>query len=88
MKKVYTKPVLAVESFQLDVAVASCSGENAVVLNYSEKSCNFAAGSMIYFTEGNSAGCNFDAVNPNEFGDAICYHGYNSSIPSIMFIAS
>lgn len=88
MKKVYTKPILAVESFQLDVAVASCSGDGAISLSYGEKSCNFDAGSMIYFTDGNSAGCNFDAVNPNEFGDAICYHGYNSNIPGIMFIAS
>ena len=42
MKKAYTKPYLAVESFQLNAAVASsCSSQNKVAMNANVDTCNF-----------------------------------------------
>lgn len=83
MKKTYSKPRIVIESFQLDVGVASCTG--GINIHKSERECEFDAGGMLYFTTGN-ADCNFDAVNPNEFGDDLCYHGYNSG--GLIFISS
>ena len=82
MKKVYKKPMIVIESFQLDAGVAACEGIN---IHKAESECEFDAGSMVYFTSTN-LDCNFDAVNPNEFGDDLCYHGYNSG--GLTFIAS
>ncbi len=39
MKRTYAKPYLIVEPFQLDTAVASCSGENGIALGYSYETC-------------------------------------------------
>ena len=42
MKKTYTKPYLAVESFQLNAAVASsCSSQNRIAINADVDTCNF-----------------------------------------------
>lgn len=42
MKKTYTKPYLAVESFQLDAAIAtSCSSQGKAVLTQAVESCTF-----------------------------------------------
>ena len=39
MKKEYTKPFLAVESFQLDAAVAGACKENGVAINHTLDTC-------------------------------------------------
>ena len=40
MKKTYTKPYIAVESFQLDAAIAApCSSEGETALNYAIATC-------------------------------------------------
>lgn len=85
MKKQYEKPVLLMESFQLDVGVAACDGIEAIPIHKSEMECHFDAGDMIYFAAEN-ASCNYDPVNPNEWGDSECYHGYNSG--GITFFSS
>lgn len=81
MKKVYGKPRIVIESFQLDVGIAACD----VSIHKSEYECEYEAGSMVFFTEENMD-CNYDVVNPNDFGDKECYHGYNSG--GVIFIAS
>ena len=88
MKKKYSKPIAVIESFQLDTGVAACSdgGQNAVVINKSEYDCEFDAGGLIYFT-GENDDCNFDAVSPGDFGDKLCYHGYNNEM-GLIFISS
>ncbi len=88
MKKRYSKPMAVFESFQLDTGVAACSdgGQNAVVINKNEKDCEFDAGGLVYFTNGNND-CNFDAVSPGDFGDKLCYHGYNNGM-GLIFISS
>lgn len=86
MKKKYSKPVAVIESFQLDTGVASCTGDGGYAIGYSQDSCEYPAGTAIYFTAGNKD-CTVDVVNPNEFGDNLCYHGYNN-IANIIFIAS
>ena len=39
-KKKYAKPYLIIEAFQLDTAVASCSGDGGVAINYSFDQCD------------------------------------------------
>ena len=38
-KKKYSRPSVKVETFQIDTAVASCSGEGGVALHYSYETC-------------------------------------------------
>ena len=69
MRKSYQKPILAVESFQLDAAIAgSCSGQGYVPLNHYEKNCQFDGR---FF----SSQCYEDVVTPSNPNDEICYHG-------------
>lgn len=74
MKKVYAKPCLLIEPFQLDTAVASCSGEDGIALGYSYETCT------LWDNEG-------PQVHPQYFGTAcaasvevepgtkVCYNG-------------
>ena len=74
MKKTYTKPYIAVESFQLDAAIAaSCSSENKLALHYSMNTCTAAeeAPGLNYF--GNL--CIHDVQVEGDGNDLICYHG-------------
>lgn len=72
MKRTYGKPVLAVESFQLDAAVAAtCSSQGYIPINYSEDTCSFDNGQ--YFNYNN---CQMDLTGPGGDGnDTPCYHG-------------
>lgn len=68
MRKPYQKPILAVESFQLDAAIAgSCSGQGYAPLNYSEDTCEGRGG---YFSDQ----CKEDVI-PEDPNDEFCYHG-------------
>lgn len=70
MKKVYIKPYLAVESFQLNAAIAaSCSEEGFETLNRYKSGCTHESG---WF-----AGdvCDLDAVGEDGDFDEPCYHG-------------
>ena len=80
MKKAYRKPLLAVESFHLDAAVAtSCTGTGGIPLNHSLYGCKYEA----YFAEGFCASAVIDAKgNPldqgleiNDTNNTFCYHG-------------
>ena len=76
MKKKYKKPVLAVESFQLDAAIAgSCS--NGTPINHYEDNCGYGTSgegfSWYYF---NYKACDFDLTGKGGDGnDTPCYHG-------------
>ena len=79
MKKTYTKPYIAVESFQLDAAIAaSCTSDGKHSLGYTMDSCNLEdnRGStdfvgLHYF--GNA--CIHDVKVEGDGNDLICYHG-------------
>ena len=85
MKKKYSKPIAVFESFQLDTGVAACS-DDGISINKNELDCEFDAGGLVYFTNSNTD-CNFDAVNPGDFDDKLCYHGYNNHL-GVIFISS
>lgn len=80
MKKTYSKPYIAVESFQLDAAIAAaCSSKPGVyALGYSLDTCTLEdnRGStefkgLHYF--GNA--CIHDVKVEGDGNDLICYHG-------------
>lgn len=74
MKKTYTKPYIAVESFQLDAAIAaSCSSEGKTALNYAIATCkDYPDAASGYF--GNS--CTHNVVVEGDGNDLICYHSF------------
>lgn len=92
MKKEYAKPFLALETFQLDAALAgSCGGANMVQLNHSPgRDCEDE------FWQVFGAGwCTFDVVaddgskSPYEESGAYgCYHGPNGESLDALFIYS
>lgn len=85
MKKKYSKPIAVIESFQLDTGVAACS-DNGYSIGRTEYDCEYGSGSAVFFVDANSD-CVIDIVNPNEFNDKLCYHGYNNPA-HIIFISS
>ncbi len=72
MKK-YTKPYLLVESFQLDTAIASCTSDGGMALGKYLSNCTLEEEmpGIGYF----GPACVYDARNPNDPNDTICYHG-------------
>ena len=80
MKKTYSKPYIAVESFQLDAAIASsCSKNNKIPLNYGMNNCDLAdeAPGLGYFGSACAANGGYDVINPNtdDNNGNFCYHG-------------
>ena len=84
MKKAYSKPMIAVESFHLDAAVAaSCSSQGFKPINYGENDCSFDDGQFF-----NLYNCQVDLTGPNGDGnDTICYHGPTAA-GGFIFISS
>lgn len=81
MKKTYTKPYIAVESFQLDAAIAASCSPTKGSLGYSVNTCTLSDEKGIYLpnlpylgfacaNEGNA-----DIVNGGDGNDSPCYHG-------------
>ena len=72
MKKEYKKPLIAVESFQLDAAVAgTCVANGFIPIGHGEDNCWFA--DRQFFNYNN---CQFDLTGPGGDGnDTLCYHG-------------
>ena len=76
MKKKYVKPYIAVESFQLNAAIASCTSEGGIPINKSENDCGFDTGVDNQFQFFNYINCDVDLTGPEGDGnDTICYHG-------------
>ncbi len=71
MKRPYQKPVLGVESFQLNAAIAlSCSAQDYTPIRWYEDECSFEGQFFNLFN------CVVDISGPQLDGnDAICYHG-------------
>ena len=80
MKKAYTKPMIAIETFQLNAGVAACKDN----IHKTQYECEYEADGLVYFGGYNGA-CNWDPEDSGIGGDDICYHGYNSPY---IFIAS
>lgn len=77
MKKKYVKPIIVIESFQLDAAIAaSCSSQDFIPINYGENSCGFdeiSSGRWHFFNYNN---CEMDLTGSGGDGnDTECYHG-------------
>lgn len=77
MKKKYEKPVLIIESFQLDATIASnCSSTNYEPLGYTENDCGYGVGIESDFQYFNYFNCDVDLVGSGaDANDTICYHG-------------
>ena len=74
MKKTYKKPYIAVESFQLDAAIAaSCSSEGKAALNYVIATCKDYADYAVLGYFGIS--CTHNVMDEGDANDLICYHG-------------
>ncbi len=81
MKKDYIKPYLAVESFQLDAAIAgTCSGDGKMPMNHYPDSCNLEDFGEEVF--GSQCGDNVVA-NPGDQSDAICYQAFQANIKDL-----
>lgn len=87
MKKTYTKPYIAVESFQLDAAIASaCSTQGKYTLGYSMNTCTLEdnKGSTEFKGSHYFGGMCLDKVDVEGDGDdLICYHGPVSSATAL-----
>lgn len=72
MKKVYKKPIVVIESFQLDAAVAaSCSSQGYIPINHGENTCTFDNGEFFNYNN-----CQVDLTGSEGDGnDTQCYHG-------------
>ena len=77
MKKKYDKPVLIIESFQLDATVAaSCSSHNYIPINYGENNCGFGEITKDYYQFFGVDNCEFDLTGGRgDNNDTDCYHG-------------
>lgn len=80
MKKAYAAPCLAVESFQLDAAVAgSCSEKDLAILNYAAETCKLYTDSSKTTEDyifGSSCAENLVKYNAGDPNDTLCYHAF------------
>lgn len=87
MKKTYTKPYIAVESFQLNAAIASsCSGDGKHTLGFDIDTCTLEdnRGSTDFIGSnyfGNA--CVHNVVVEGDGNDQICYHGPTVKAPDL-----
>ena len=78
MKREYQKPYLAMESFQLNAAIAaSCSSEGKQPIHYGENTCIMGDDPGESFIEYLGNACALDIVGTvgGDQNDTICYHG-------------
>ena len=84
MKKVYTKPSIAVESFQLDAAVAgTCADKGSLTILHGTENCGYGVpdpGSRLFGHQWqyyNWDNCSVDLTSPfgGDDNDRYCYHG-------------
>ena len=72
MKKVYTRPKVAFESFQLDAALAK---DCQIIMRYGTRTCSvnsFSGPGGEFF---NYYNCQTDLVGDGPNGESVCYHG-------------
>lgn len=74
MKKTYTKPYIAVETFQLDAAIAnSCTSQGKQSLGYAIDDCDLDLELPGYKFIGTQ--CDYDVRVEGDGHDELCYHG-------------
>ena len=85
MKKKYEKPLIAVESFQLDAAIAGACAENgAKPLGYSMTTCTFEYSGDFLF-----AASNVNCIIPFDPTGAECYQPSSTVLgEGLTFLAS
>lgn len=77
MKRKYMKPYLAVESFQLNAAIAgACSGK--IALNHQKDTCTLNDEPNDYGDYIFGKACDFDIVSPDN-ADGACYQVFNAN---------
>lgn len=77
MKRAYKKPSIAVESFQLNAAIAgSCADANKIPLNHGMETCSLGPAGF-YFVLQYECDISFD--DPDD--EFYCYHGSTSLSP-------
>lgn len=82
MKKAYTKPYLAAESFQLDAAVASsCSSQSKLAINANVDTCNFQKINPDITQFG--LACTTNVLMTYGKFNTFCYHGPQIDLMSI-----
>lgn len=89
VKKKYEKPMIVIESFQLDAAVAGTCKETAedqgytyVKLGFGENTCSFDNGQFYNYNN-----CQVDLTGPEGDGnDSLCYHG--PGLANLVFVNS
>lgn len=83
MKKTYMKPILVIESFQLDAAVAaSCSSQGFIPIGHGENTCIAPGGFFNY------QNCEVDLTGVGgDENDTPCYHGPTGAA-GLTFISS
>ena len=83
MKKIYTKPYIAVESFQLDAAIAASCTPTKGSLGYTVNDCTLSDGKGVQMPNAHIIGpaCTSDGVSidiisaGSDANDYYCYHG-------------
>lgn len=78
MKRKYSKPYLAMESFQLNAAIAtSCSSEGKQPIHYGENTCIVGNDSDEQAIEYLGNACKLDIIGKvgGDGNDTLCYHG-------------
>lgn len=78
MKRKYSKPYLAMESFQLNAAIAtSCSSEGKLPIHYGESTCIVGDDADEQVTEYLGNACKLDIIGKvgGDGNDTLCYHG-------------
>ena len=89
MKKAYVKPYIAVESFQLNAAIAaSCSSSGYISIGRSENACGYDEWSDNHWQFFNYDNCEVDLTDgaTDDHNGTECYHGPFEA--SMTFIAS
>jgi hypothetical protein len=76
MKKKYSRPMLAFESFQLDAALAlNCK----IIMHYSTRNCSVDGNGVSYSGGGGEFfgyyNCQTDLLGNGPNGESVCYHG-------------
>lgn len=71
MKRTYAKPYLIVEPFQIDTAVASCSGDGGLALGYALEGNCVPDADLGWF----GIACSSDITTQIQPGDKACYDG-------------
>lgn len=81
-KKNYSKPQVSVETFQLDSAVAACSGDGGLAINYSTDTCTLEDERPGFSWFGHA--CENNIYSAQE-GDTACY---NAPVAGMTFLNS